>query len=228
MPVLISFFLLSVTLHSQQAIVNMPSADITPKGKNFFMHETQWRPWNPSPYWYGTHFYTRGIGYATELAVTNYNTGSPATANFSTGLGFKSSPQFLKSSHPNLELKLTVGQMAIFSHRAQGVGSFSYSHVSFKLPHLKTRVTAGGWHGTKQLFKRNTADILGGFEQPLDKKGKLVFVNEWFRGRHDFGFFISGLLYHPNKRDIFVVAYKIPNRLVNGRHGLVLEYGLFF
>ncbi len=222
------FFLTSFSVFAQPAIVNMPSADITPKGKNFFMHETQVRAWNPKPYWYGTHFYTRGIGYATELAVTSYNLGSPAVPNFNTGIGFKSSPQIFKKQLPNRELKLTVGQMAVMNHRGGGLGSFSYSHLSFKLPKLDGRVTAGGWHGTRQLFKRNTGNFLFGYEQPIGKSHKLYWVNEWFAGRHDFGFFITGFLYHPNKRDIFVVAYKIPNVLDNGRHGLVVEYGFFF
>jgi hypothetical protein len=219
---------LAWTLSAQQAIVNMPSADITPQGKNFFMHETQWRFWKPGTYWYGTHFYCYGVGKSTELALTSYNAGSPATANFTTGVGFKSAPQLWAKSHPEREVKLTFGQMGLVNHRAQGLGSFSYAHLSLRLPKANTRLTVGGWGGTKQLFKKNTANVLAGLEQTLDKKGKWVWVNEWFAGRHDLGFYITGFLYHPTKRHIFVAAYKVPNFLANGRHGLVLEYGLFF
>lgn len=211
----------------QQAIVNMPSADITPKGKNFVMHETQWRWWSAGSYWYGTNFYCYGLGHATEFALTNYNSGTPAAPNFATGIGFKSSPQIFAKSHPEREIKITVGQMAILNHRSQGLGSFSYAHLSFRLPKLHTRVTGGGWGGTRQLFKKNTGNILAGIEQPIWGE-KLVAVNEWFRGDHDFGFFITGLLYHPSKNHIFVAAYKIPNRIVNGKPGIVLEYGFFF
>ncbi len=218
----------NLAAYGQQAIVNMPSADITPAGKNFYMHESQWRQWNPGRYWYGTNFYCRGIGRATELTVTNWNSGGPATANFSTGVGFKSSPQFFTAKLPKEEIKLTVGQKIVFNHRAQGVGSFTYSHLSFRLPAIRTRLTAGGWAGTKQLFKRNTGNFLGGLEQPLDRQGKYVWVNEWFRGKHDFGFYITGLLYHPTKRQIIVAAYKFANNPANGRNGIVLEYGLFF
>jgi hypothetical protein len=211
----------------QQAIINMPSADITPAGKNFYMHESQFRTWDPGRYWYGTNFYCRGIGSATELTVTNWNAGSPATANFSTGIGFKSSPVIGKGKWRDQELKFTVGQKAVFSHRGQGVGSFSYSHISLRLPKLNTRVTGGGWGGTRQLFKRNTGNVLAGLEQPLDKKGHYQWVNEWFRGTHDFGFFITGFLYH-SKKHIFVAAYKLANTPANGKNGIVLEYGTFF
>lgn len=222
------FLLFAMDAYGQQAIINMPSADITPRDKNFFMHESQWRQWEPDPYWYGTHFYCRGIGHATELAVTNYNAGVPGATNFVTGIGFKSAPQFFSAEHPEREVKLTFGQMTLFSHRGQGVGALGYAHFSMRLPRLNTRVTGGGWAGTKQLFKRNTGNILAGLEQPLDSKGRYVIVNEWFRGQHDLGFFITGILFHPNKRHIFVAAYKFANRPDNGRNGMVLEYGLFF
>jgi hypothetical protein len=222
------FFFFGLDLYGQQAIINMPSADITPRDKNFFMHESQWRQWKPSPYWYGTHFFCRGVGHATELAVTSYNAGAPGAENFVTGVGFKSAPQLFSVEHPEREVKLTVGQMTLFSHRAQGLGAFAYAHLSMRLPRWKTRLTGGGWAGTKQLLKRNTGDFLAGLEQPLDSKGHYVLVNEWFRGRHDLGFFITGLLFHPNKRDIVVVAYKFANRPENGKNGIVLEYGLIF
>jgi hypothetical protein len=218
----------ALAAYGQQAIVNMPSADITPKGKNFYMHESQWRQWNPGRYWYGTNFYCFGVGKETELTVTNWNAGGPATANFSTGVGFKSSPQFWKEKRPEQEFKFTIGQKVVMNHRGLGVGSFTYSHLSFRLPKLRTRLTGGGWAGTKQLFKRNTGNVLMGWEHPFDKKGRYVWVNEWFRGRHDFGFYITGLLYHPNKQHIIVAAYKFANTPANGKNGLVLEYGLFF
>jgi hypothetical protein len=223
-----ALLLILMPVRGQQAIVNMPSADTTPAGKNFVMHETQWRQWKPGRYWYGTNFYCRGIGHATELTVTNWNAGGPATPNFATGVGFKSSPQLFAKRWNKREIKLTVGQKLIMSHRAQGLGSFTYGHLSLRVPGLNTRLTGGGWGGTRQLFKKNTGNVLAGLEQPLDKKGHYVWVNEWFRGRHDFGFYITGLLYHPTKKQIIVAAYKFANHPSNGKNGVVLEYGFFF
>jgi hypothetical protein len=166
-------------VHGQQAIVNMPSADITPKGKHFLMHETQARAWNPGRSWSGTNFYAYGVGKSTELAVTSYNGGSPLSKTFSTGLGFKSAPQLWKKSRPELEAKLTVGQMMIVNHRGLGIGSFTYSHGSFRLPGVGTRLTGGGFAGTQQLFGRNTGGSIGRrgapFGQALDIAGGVVF-----------------------------------------------------
>lgn len=222
------FALAGMVAYGQQAIINMPSADITPAGKNFLMHETQWRPWSPGPYWLATHFYCRGIGNATELALTNWNSGTPAAPNLVTGIGFKSAPQLWAEQHPEREIKLTFGQMTTFSHRGQGMGTFAYSHLSFRLPKLKSRVTAGGWVGTEELFKRNTGNFLAGFEHPFGRKGRVIWINEWFRGRHDFGFFSTGVLFHPTKSQFIVMAYKFANTPANGRNGMVLEYGITF
>jgi hypothetical protein len=207
--------------------VNVPSADITPKGAHFVMHETQWRPWGPSGYWYGTNFYAFGVGKNTEITLTNYNSGEPAAPNFTTGVGFKTALPLLSRSHPKSEVKFTFGQKLLVNHRGGGAGSFSYGHMSFRLPHVKTRLTAGGFHATEVLMKRNTADILAGFEHPLWGK-RLLLIGEWFRGRHDFGFAAAGFLYHPTPQQFIVVAYKVPNFRSNGGDGFVLEYGITF
>jgi hypothetical protein len=212
---------------AQQAIINLPSADVTPKGKNFLMHETQWKGWGKDGYWYGTNFYAYGLGKSTELAITNWNSGTPASPDFATGIGYKSNPQILKEKFPHSEVRLTFGQMAVISHRGLGLGHFSYSHLSFRTPVTHTRLTGGGFFGTRQLFGKNTGHFIAGLEQPLMKHERLVWVNEWFAGNHDFGYYITGVLVQPYKKNMFVVAYKIPNH-VKGTPGIVLEYGLTF
>ena len=116
-----------MTLHAQQAIVNLPSADITPEGKNFLLDENQVTPWGAARAWSGTNFYSYGVGRFTELAVTSYNGGSPLAGNFATGVGFKSAPVVAKTSN----VKQTFGSMLTPNHRATGAGHFSHTHTSF-------------------------------------------------------------------------------------------------
>jgi hypothetical protein len=215
----------SLTTHAQQAIVNMPSADITPAGQVFLMHETQVRPQPSGRYWYGTNFFTYGVGKNTELAVTTYNHGTPAAPNSAVGIGFKSAIPLFKERAANYEIKLTVGQMLIINTSQRGLGSFSYAHSSFKIPKSQTRITGGISVGTRELFKKNTAHFIGAIEQKLNKR--FYLVAEWFAGRHDFGFFVPGVLYHPTPRTVVVVAYKIPNHPANGKAGIVAEFGIF-
>lgn len=217
----------TATAWSQQAIVNLPSADITPKGKHFLMHETQWRPQRPGRYWYATNFYCYGLGKNTELAVTTYNSGTPQAPNENIGVGFKTAIPLWSKTHPNLELKWTFGQMLTYNLRGKGLGGFTYSHGSVVLPKIHTRLTAGVSFGTQNLFKKTTVHPIAAFEQPLIKH-RLYLLGEWFYGRHDFGFFTPGVLFHPAKNHIIVVAYKLPNHPSNGKSGLVIEYGFFF
>ena len=57
---------------------------------------------------------------------------------------------------------------------------------------------------------------------------KWVIVAEWFAGRHDFGFLVPGVLYHPTASTVVVVGYKIPNHPSNGKAGIVVEFGIFW
>ena len=238
----IFFYLLVFTgfcqVYGQQAIINLPSADITPKGKNFLMHETQTNFWNDIKSWYATNFYCRGIGYHTEIALTAYHSGFPGTStNENIGFGFKTSLPILKEWNDFRDVNLTIGSMGLINTRGLGIGNFSYSHLNFRLPFLRTRITAGGSFGTHQLFLPNQGEIIDdfytvhgifGLEQPLFTD-KIQWINEWFTGIHDFGYFTTGLLFHPfSKNHVIVVAYKIPNDDSVGKDGIVLEYGLFF
>lgn len=206
----------------------MPSADITPKGQHFLMHETQMRSWGMNRFWAGTNFYAYGAGKSTEIALTSYGGGSPLSPTFASGVGFKSAPLIKKDGWlADREAKLTFGSMAILNHRGKGLGNFSYAHYSMRVPKFNTRITGGGWFGTEQLFKVNTGNVLAGIEQPVGKRFNLLA--EWFGGsRHDMSYFIPGILFHPKRNHFIVFAYKIPNPGSGGSHGIVLEYGLVF
>jgi hypothetical protein len=212
---------------AQQAIVNLPSADITPKGQHFLMHEMQTRPFGDNRFWYGTNFYCYGVGKNTELAVTTYNSGTPQALNENVGVGFKTAVPLFAGSHPNREIKWTFGKMTTYNLRGRGMGGFVYTHGSFRLPKLQTRLTAGVSGGSRTLFKKNTVHAITGFEHPIIKH-RLYAIGEWFSGRHDFGFFTPGVLFHPKtERQVIVIAYKIANNRANGANGLVFEYGMF-
>ena len=215
----------SLEVMAQQAIVNLPSADITPRGQVFLMHETQTRSWNPGRYWYGTNFLTVGVGRGTELALTTYNHGGPAAPNAAIGVGFKTGIRLFEEALAKEEVQLTVGQMLIVSTSGRGIGNFSYGHGSFRLPRAGTRITAGISGGTDELFKKDTVHFIGAVEHKLGKKWMLTA--EWFSGRHDFGFLTPGVLYHPTPQTVIVVGYKIPNHATNGKAGFVFEFGIF-
>jgi hypothetical protein len=206
---------------AQQTIFNVPSADVTPKDYIYLEHESQFKPWMPNAFWLGTHYTAYGIGHHTEIDATLSNVSAPASDNVVLGLGFKSNLPILAKKLPRRDLKLTVGNITPVSLQGQGVGTWSYAHLSGRVPKLNTRLTAGVSVGTKQLFGRNTVGFIGGYEQPITRR--LSLIGDWFSGTHANGYYIPGFSYVLKGTTTLFVGYQIPNTKRVGPHGFVIE-----
>ncbi|MDX1918668.1 MAG: hypothetical protein SFT81_05965 [Candidatus Caenarcaniphilales bacterium] len=185
----------------------MPNADITHKGESTLTFESQIKTQKAGSDNFA--FYTYGVGYDTELALSAYNVSIPRTSDLVIAPGFKTSKQLFKKTFPEREIKFTFGTMVPVSLQGEGVGVFTYGHMSYRIPKLNTRLTAGVNYGTKQLFGREQVSAIAAIEQPITKK--LTLVIDWFSGKHNFAALAAGLQYNFNEKTAIVVAYKIPN-----------------
>lgn len=223
--IILCFILLSGRYcNAQQTVFNVPSADVTPDKAIFLQHESQFRAWNPDAFWLGTHYSALGVGHNTELDATLFNVSAPSSKNISLGLGFKSAMPvfFLKEKYPKREIKLTVGSEVLVSLQGNGVGNWSYAHLSCRLPHTNTRITSGVSVGTKQVFGRSTFCYIMAVEQPVTKK--LGIIADWYSGAENYsGFLIAGVSYKLPKDANLYLGYQIPNSEKNGKSGLVVE-----
>ena len=133
----------------------------------------------------------------------------------------------LKDKYPKREYKLTVGSQILSSLEGQGVGNWSYSHLSGRLPKTNTRLTGGVSYGTRQVFGKNTTCFIGGIEQPVTKK--LSVISDWYSGNEHFaGFLITGISYaYPNNKTLYA-GYQIPNSSQCGKSGIVVEFAKIF
>lgn len=206
---------------AQQTIFNVPSADVTPKDTVYLETESQFRPWAPNRFWLGTQYFAYGIGHGTEIDVTLSNVSSPASGAIALGGGFKQIFRITPQRFPKREFKLTIGQLVPVSLQGQGVGSWTYTHLSGRIPKLNGRITAGVSAGTKQLFGRNTVGFIGGVEQPVTQR--LTLIVDWFSGTHFNGYLIPGFSYAIKGPTTLFVGYQIPNTRRVGPQGLVLE-----
>lgn len=238
---------------AQQTIINVPSVDQTPKGRWFFLHESQVRAWDLNAakgrdnYWLTTNFLTYGLTKHVELALTTYNIGTPAKVNSAIGLGWKTAfgiPGFA-TRHPRWEPKIGFGQMVPVSIRSDRmldsagipdrIGLWSYAQASVRLPGPQTRLMLGVSNGARNLFKKPTTHAIASWEQPLKvlpgALGRTLehvnFLGEWWSGSHDFADFVPGLNYH-NHDLVVIVGYKIPNAKQGAGHGLIFEIGTTF
>lgn len=206
---------------AQQTIFNVPSADVTPKGKLFLQHESQFRGWKPGRFLSNTEYSAYGIGYNTELDATVFNINVPPSDNITLGIGFKAAIPLLKKQLSDEELKLTVGSMLPISLQGDGVGNWSYSHLSVRIPKVKTRLTGGVSVGTRQIFGRNAIAFIGGVEQPVIKRVNIIA--DWYSGTHNLGLFITGVsVAFPEDTHLYV-GYQIQNTDRSGSQGLVVE-----
>ena len=240
----------SAPLRAQQTIINVPSVDQTPKGRWFFLHESQVRAWDLEPdagrtrFWTTTHFLTYGVAKHLELAVTAYNIGAPAKPTAAVGVGWKTAfgVPGLADRFPQWEPKLGAGQMIPVSLRGatlrdslglgRRVGLWSWVQGSVRLPVTRTRLMAGVSNAPRNLFKQNTTHAIASWEQPLavlpGRLGRALehvgFLGEWWSGSHDFADFVPGFNWHHDDL-VVIVGYKIPNARQGAGHGLILEVG---
>lgn len=214
---------------AQQTVFNVPSADVTEKGAVFLQHESQFRPYNPDSFWLGTHYSAYGIGHNTELDATLFNVSAPDSHNISLGLGFKSAIPIskLNERYPQQEFKFTVGSEVLIGLQGNGVGNWTYTHLSGRLPKTRTRLTAGISAGTKQVFGKNTFCYIMAVEQPVTER--LNIIADWYSGNENYaGFLIAGISYKLPKNTALYLGYQIPNAEMNGKTGFVIEVSKIF
>jgi hypothetical protein len=253
------FLCVAPRLAAQQTIVNLPSADQTQAGHFFFLHETQARFWEPDTFWTSTNFFTYGVSETFEVCFTTYNIDLAGTAPFkpytALGFGYKTAqPLFANALRDAgleyLEPKLTLGQMVTISLDGLGAGLWSYGHLSFRLPVLRTRLAGGLSMGSRQVFggesqqfiSTDKISFIGSVEHPIwhDKHQEIGFAMEWFAGSHELADLVPGFVYHNHDHEFLIVlGYKISNSslragrpldetLVSKGNGIIFEIGKTF
>jgi len=227
--ILICLCFIQHPIFAMQTIFNVPSADVTEKGHVFVQQEAQFRAWGEDAFFNGTSYSAVGIGHNTEIDATLFNVGAPASHNISLGVGFKSAMPIagLKEKFPEREFKFTVGTDVLIGLEGNGVGNWTYAHLSGRVPKLNTRLTAGLSYGTKQVFGIDSLAFIAGVEQPVTKK--LTIIADWYSGSEHFaGFLIPGFSYALPKNVTIYVGYQIPNSPRNGVSGPVIEFAKIF
>ncbi len=215
---LILFFYCSCVAIAQQTIFNVPSADLVEKGKVFVQHQSSFS----NKFGEFDNNFVYGLGMNTEFDLTLFNVGTKNIRNEVLGVGFKT----VLPLHERSQTKLTFGHLIPVSLRGDGVGGYSYSHLSTVLPKLGTRLTSGIAIGTTTLFNRDTVCFIGGVEQPITKRFYVVL--DYYSGKHSSGFLIPGFYYVFDPKFIVSAGYKIKNNSSNGYNGFIVELSKFF
>lgn len=246
-PYIKYFFILFIAFgitnisQAQSLIAGIPSADVAHDGHFEFTHESQINTWsNPNQSkWASFNFLCYGIGNGIELTASVVNVANKDMNNLAGGVGFKKVHQFFKQDDKlaKWETKLTFGQNIFFSLQRPEVGAWTYSHLSLRLPYLKTRLTAGASYGSPIFFDvawnyengvlmRNNDAIfcaLAGIEQPITKNFSLIA--DWYSGRHGIAALIVAAQLNIG-RQTFIAGYK-DNNTTPLRQGSILLEAMF-
>lgn len=220
---LILIFLYSANAAAQQTILNVPSASILEKDRNFFQHESQFKPDGSNQFINVTNYYARGVGNNTELNVTQFNLSSPSSKNTSLAFGGRTSFLLSKSAY---KPRIIIGAMLPFSMQGKGVGHWIYSTMNLNLPQSQTRLTAGFSSGSKQIFGKNVNCFIGGVEQRITDK--LGFYADWYSGNHAAGLAAFALGYFFNEDWVIYGGYQIANNKRTATNSYIIEIGKYF
>ena len=216
----------AVPCFAQQTIFNVPSADITEPSKFFFQHQSTVRAVNPGRSWVQTDALGYGVGFNTEADVTVTNISLPTGHNEVIGVGFKTALPLFSEEAKAEEFRATFGEFVPLAVRDHTVGSWTYAHLSGKIPSWETRVSVGASLGTKELFGERAKSAIVGIEQPIN--AKWLFQADWFSGHHDLAAVIPGLVYTMDNLSMVSFGYQFPNHSESGKQAAVFEYTTFF
>jgi len=214
----IFLLLFSTRTLAQQTIFNVPSADLTEKGMIFFQHQSSFS----NKFAGFDNNFVLGVGKNSELDITLFDVGTKNIQNEVLALGFKSVIPLIERN----QTKITFGHLIPISLRGNGVGGYTYSHLSTVLPKINTRLTSGIAIGTTTLFDKDFICYIAGIEQPITKK--FSFVMDWYSGKHSNGFLIPGFYYSLTPKTILSFGYRIRNKVQNGPNGFIVEISKFF
>lgn len=221
--------LLSVQGSAQQTIFNVPSSDILDKGKVYGELDATFKTNTDVAVGKFSSFVPRvvvGIGGAFEIGLN-------VTGNIQPGADSTTLVPAVKWRAYNNSDKgwsVVVGDNVFIPvrNKTYNVGNYAYVQVS-KSFKSGTRLTAGGYHFTKNVVAAE-ADRAGGqfgFEQTVNKY--LNINADWYTGKHAAGYFTPGIALKPHPKVTGYFGYSIGNANASkGNHFFYAAVGVNF
>jgi hypothetical protein len=223
------YFMLSFStlLIGQQAIFNVPSSDILDKGKVYVELDATFKPNSQDSVGRFSSFVPRvviGIGGDVEIGlnvVGNIQPGADTTT-----LAPAAKWRIYNGGDNGWSIVVGDNLYIPVRNRSYNIGNYAYTQVS-KAFSSGTRVTAGGYHFTKNVVSAN-ADRAGGqfgFEQTVNKY--LNINADWYTGRHAAGYFTPGVAIKLHPKVAAYAGYSIGNAgAAGGNHFFYTAIGI--
>jgi hypothetical protein len=220
--------ILPLQTFAQQTIFNVPSTDVLDKKQVYVELDASFKPNNQTALRKFSSFVPRivaGVGNNVEIGLNvigNVQPGSDSTTLVPT-VKWK----FYENKRKNTALIAGTNFYIPVKNRAYNVGTYSYAAVSKTIN--KTRLTAGGYVASKNVFASKAVRAGGqfGFEQTVSSK--ISVAADWITGKNASGYFTPGIIYKPTPKLAAYLAYSIGNAdAKRGNHYFLLEIGYTF
>jgi hypothetical protein len=166
-----------------------------------------------------------GTGGNVEIGINltgNIQPGDDATAIVSTVKW-----RFYRNAKHGVALIAGTNFVMPVRNRAYSFGTYSYLAGSKTIK--KTRLTAGAYAASNNVFAPNAVRAGGqfGFEQAINNK--VVIAADWMTGKHASGYFTPGVIYKPHPKVTTYWSYSIGNAgASSGNSFFLLEMGYNF
>lgn len=209
----------------QQTIFNVPTSDVLDPRKVYAELDVSFKPNNQPAAGKFSSFVPRlvvGIGRNVEVGFNV--TGNIQPGAYSNTLAPTVKWKFYENEKKSVAL---FGGMNVYipvRSRPYKIGSYNYLAASKSIN--KTRLTAGGFVASMNVFAPNAVRGGGqfGFEQTVSSKFSVAA--DWITGRHASGYFTPGVIYKPHPKVTTYWSYSIGNdRAATGNHFFILELG---
>ena len=219
------FFLVAINAVGQQTIFNVPTSDVLDRGKVYAELDASFKTNDQDALRKFSSFVPRlvvGVGKKVEVGLNvtgNIQPGADSTALVPT-VKWK----FYDNEKQKLALFGGTNFYIPVRNRAYNFGTYSYAAVSKTI--RKSRLTAGGFVASKNVFAPHAVRGGGqfGFEQTVNSK--VTLAADWITGRHASGYFSPGVIYKPHPRVTTYWSYPIGNNAAPaGNHFFLLEVG---
>ena len=220
--------LLAVNVTAQQTIFNVPTSDVLDRGKVYAELDVSFKTNNQDALGRFSSFVPRVVvGTGGNVEVGLNVTGNIQPGSDSTTLVPTVKWKFYQNEKKDLALFGGANFYIPVRNRVYNFGTYSYAAVSKTIN--KTRLTAGGYVSSKNVFAPNAVRGGGqfGIEQTLNSK--FTIAADWITGKHASGYFTPGLIYKPHPNVTTYWSYPIGNAgAANGNHFFLFELGYTF
>ena len=222
------FLRAAAAVDGQQTIFSVPSADVMDKGKVYGELDASFK-FNCEP---ALCKFSSFIPRVVVGTGGNVEIGLNLNGNVQPGPDATTLVGAVKWRFYHNEKKgwtLYAGNHFYFPVRNRAYNFGTHTYVAVAKTIKNTRLTAGGWVASKNVFAPSAVRAGGmfGFEQTVTKEFSIIA--DWFTGRHSAGYFTPGFSFKPTSKSTVYVGYSIGNvATAQGNHYFLMEFGYNF